>query len=187
MMSNPVLRSSYSNMAITLHWLIAVLVIGNIAGALYAEGLEGEARGAIMGLHKSIGITVLALTVWRLVLRLRENFVPLPGHMKGWEIVAARASHIGFYVLLLGLPLSGWAFASTAERPLVWFGLFELPFSPLDKAGRGVFHDVHKVAGILALVLVVLHILGALKHQFLDRDEILGRMLPFLRKNSRDA
>ncbi len=186
-MSGPVSRSSYSKTAIALHWLIAVLVIGNIAGAFYAEGLEKEARGAVMGLHKSVGITVLALTMWRIVLRLSEGFVPLPGHMKGWEIVAARATHIGFYVLLLTLPLSGWAFASTSERPLVWFGLFQLPFSPFDKAGRGVFHEVHEVAGFIAIALVILHVLGALKHHFLDRDEILGRMLPFFRKKSADA
>ncbi|WBX86001.1 cytochrome b [Sphingosinicella microcystinivorans] len=180
-------HSSYSRTAIALHWLIAVLVLGNIAGAVYAEGLEGPERGAIMGIHKSVGITVLVLTLWRLALRLKDGFLVLPAHMKGWEVFLARLTHVGFYVLLLALPLSGWAFAASPERPLVWFGLFELPHSPLDKAGRGVFHAVHGPAALLAIVLVVLHVAGALKHHFLDRDDVLARMLPFLRKNRADA
>ncbi|MBB4630931.1 cytochrome b [Sphingosinicella soli] len=180
-------HSSYSRTAITLHWLIAVLVLGNITGALYAEGLEGAERGAIMGIHKSIGITVLVLTLWRLGLRLKEGFLLLPAHMKGWEIALAPATHIGFYVLLLAIPLSGWAFAASPERPLVWFNLIALPDSPLGKAGRGFFHDLHGLAALLAIVLVVLHVLGALKHHFPDRDDVLARMLPFLRKNRPDA
>ncbi|MEA3540288.1 MAG: cytochrome b [Pseudomonadota bacterium] len=180
-------HSSYSRTAITLHWLIAVLVFGNIVGAVYAEGLPDAERGAIMGIHKSVGITVLALTLWRLVLRLKAGFLVLPAHMKAWEIALARFTHIGFYVLLLVLPLSGWAFAASPEWPLVWFDLVPLPDSPLGKAGRGVFHALHGPAAFLALVLVVLHVLGALKHHFIDRDDVLSRMLPFLRKNRTDA
>ena len=180
-------HSSYSRTAITLHWLIAVLVFGNMVGAVYAEGLPDAERGAIMGIHKSVGITVLALTLWRLVLRLKAGFLVLPAHMKRWEIVLARFTHIGFYVLLLVLPLSGWAFAASPERPLVWFDLVPLPDSPLGKAGRGFFHAVHGPAAFLALVLVVLHVLGALKHHFVDRDDVFSRMLPFLRKNRTDA
>jgi cytochrome b561 len=180
-------HSSYSRTAITLHWLIAVLVFGNIVGAVYAEGLPDAERGAIMGIHKSVGITVLALTLWRLVLRLKAGFLVLPAHMKRWEIVLARFTHIGFYVLLLVLPLSGWAFAASPERPLVWFDIVPLPDSPLGKAGRGFFHAVHGPAAFLALVLVVLHVLGALKHHFVDRDDVFSRMLPFLRKNRTDA
>ncbi len=180
-------QNSYSKTAITLHWLIAVLVLGNIAGAIYAEGLEGAQRGAIMGVHKSVGITVLALTLWRVGLRLKQGFLPLPGHLKGWEVFLARFTHVGFYVLLLVLPLSGWAFGASAQRPLVWFNLFTLPNSPLGEAGRGFFHTIHGPAGFLFLALAILHILGALKHHFLDRDDILSRMLPFLRKNRADA
>jgi cytochrome b561 len=183
-------HSSYSRMAITLHWVIALLVIGNIAGGLYMSSLfdteqpELMAQGAeIAGLHKPTGILILALTLWRLALRLREDFVPLPGHMKGWEIVLARFTHVGFYVLLLVLPLTGWAFAVTAERPLSVFGLFEMPVLPITDAARGLTHEVHETAGKLALVLVVLHVLGALKHHFLDRDDVVARMLPFLRRS----
>lgn len=180
-------HSTYSRTAITLHWLIAVLVLGNIFGAMYAEGLEGPERGAVMGIHKSIGVTVLALTIWRLVIRLQQGFTPLPAHMKGWEVLLARFTHISFYVLLLALPLSGWAFGSTAKYPVSYFGLFELPYSPLGEAGRKFFHDVHPLLGFIALLLAILHVAGALKHHFLDRDEVLSRMLPFLRKNRSDA
>lgn len=182
-------HSSYSKMAIALHWAIAIFVLGNIAGGFYMSGLfdSGDpnliAQGAeIAGIHKPIGLTILALTLWRIALRLREDFLPLPGHMKRWEIVLARVTHIGFYTLLLVLPLTGWMFAVTAERPLSYFGLFDVPLSPLGETARGVMYEAHEVAGKLAAGLVVLHVLGALKHHFLDRDDIAARMLPFLRR-----
>jgi len=180
-------HSGYSKTAITLHWLIAVLVLGNIFGAMYAEGIEGPQRGTIMGLHKSVGMTVFGLTLWRIVIRVRQGFLSLPSHMKGWEVLLARLTHFGFYALLLAIPLSGWAFGSTEKRPLVFFGLFEFPHTPLGERARGVFHDIHAPLGFLMLLLVVLHVLGALKHHVLDRDDILARMLPFLRKNRADA
>lgn len=182
-------RSRYSNTAIALHWAIALLVLGNIAGGLYMSSLfdSGDpqkiAQGAeIAGLHKPFGLTILALTVWRVVLRLREGFMALPAHMKRWEIVLARFTHIGFYVLLLALPLTGWAFAVTAERPLEYFGLFDVPLSPFAESARDVLHEVHEGAGKAAAALVVLHVLGAVKHHFLDRDDVVARMLPFLKK-----
>jgi cytochrome b561 len=183
-------RSSYSRMAIALHWTIALLVIGNVAGGLYMSNLfdsqqpELMAEGAeIAGFHKPVGLLILALTLWRLVLRLREDFIPLPGHMKGWEIVLARFTHVGFYVVLLVLPLTGWAFAVTSERPLSFFGLFDVPILPITDAARGVLHEVHENAGMLAAALIVLHVLGALKHHFLDRDDVLARMLPLVRRH----
>lgn len=183
-------HSRYSSMAIALHWAIAILVIGNISGGIYMASLFETrdpalmAKGAeIAALHKPFGLLILALTLWRLALRLREDFLPLPSHMKPWEIVCARATHIGFYVALLVLPLTGWAFAVTAERPLSFFGLFDVPLSPFGDGVRGVLHETHEVLGIVAAVLVVLHVLGALKHHFLDRDDVLSRMLPFLRRS----
>lgn len=186
--------STYSRLSISLHWLIALLVIGNIAGGLYMSDLfdsrvpASMARGAeIAALHKPVGITILLLTLFRIGIRLHEGFPALPSHMKRWEVVLARVNHIGFYVLLLAIPFAGWAFAVTPERPLSFFGLLAVPFSPFSESARGFFHEMHELGGELAAVLVVLHVAGALKHYYLDRDDILARMLPFLRRDPRQG
>ncbi len=183
-------RSRYSSIAIALHWAIALLVLGNLAGGVMMDGLieqntpESFAEAAkIGGIHKPMGILILALTLWRLALRLREDFLPLPAHMASWEIVLARGTHIAFYVLLLALPLTGWAFAVTVERPLEFFGLFPIPTMGFSESARDILHEAHELLGVTAIAIVVLHIVGALKHYFLDKDDVVARMLPFLRQN----
>jgi cytochrome b561 len=180
--------SGYSRTAIALHWTIALLVIGNIAGGLYMSSLfdSGDpariAQGAeIAGIHKPIGLLILLLTLARLGVRVQQGVPSLPTHMKRWEVLLARTTHAGFYALLLVLPLTGWAFAVTPERPLSFFGLFGVPMLGFGEAARELLHEVHEAGGKLALALVVLHVLGALKHHFLDRDDVVARMLPLLR------
>ena len=183
-------RSSYSKMAIALHWAVAILVLGNIAGGLYMSSLFDselpelmEQGAAIAAIHKPVGILVLLLTLLRLALRLREPTFPLPSHMRGWEVALARSTHWLFYALLVAVPLFGWAFAVTDARPLSVFGLFDVPPLPFGEAARGVLHEAHEIGGKAMLGLVLLHVAGALKHQFLDRDDVVARMLPFLRRD----
>ncbi|EMD84149.1 cytochrome b [Pacificimonas flava] len=176
-------RSPYSSAAITLHWLIALLVIGQFIGIQYAHGLpEGDpSTGTVYMIHKSTGITILALTLIRLIIRLTESFPPLPVHMARWEVILARGTHILFYLLLLIVPLAGWAFAVTPERGLDWYGVLPIPALPLSGA-RDVLHDVHEIAAQGIFYLFFLHVAGALKHHFLDRDDVLTRMIPALRR-----
>ncbi len=169
----------YSSIAMLLHWLIALLVIANIGLAELTEDLSREARGPYMDVHKAIGITVLVLTLARIGWRLGHKPPPLPASMPGWQLIAAKATHWAFYFLLLALPLSGWLWMSTYPAPFPWFGLFEVPMLPVaGQEALGEFlHESHEIMGKAMFFLVILHILGALKH-VVDRDGVFGRMLP---------
>ncbi|MGB7404499.1 MAG: cytochrome b [Pacificimonas sp.] len=177
-------HSAYSKAAIILHWLIALLVIGQFVGMQYADTLErtDPSLGTVYMLHKSSGLTILAFTVLRLFIRLREGFPALPMHMAGWEVLLARTTHIVFYALLLIMPLSGWLFAVSAARGLDLFGLVPVPVLPSSEVVRELMHEAHEYGAWAFLVLFVLHVLGALKHHFLDRDMVLTRMLPLVRR-----
>jgi cytochrome b561 len=206
---NGMREARYTAVAIALHWLIAAAIVGQIlagwwmgdaidqARTLAAAGQTDEAnalrRAAFetIQLHKATGITVLALSVLRLVWRLFNPPPPPPAGMPGWQVFAAGTTHLLFYVLMIGIPLSGWVMvsSSTFSNPTMWFGLFEIPklpgFGTMAPEQRAAINDASDSAhGALAWVtvgLLVLHVVAALKHQFMDRDGVLGRMLPFLR------
>jgi cytochrome b561 len=130
--------------------------------------------------HKAIGITVLALTVLRVAWRLVHRPPPLPAFTPAWERGVAHATHWTLYVLLLVMPLSGWAMVSGPEgrRPLTWLGVADLPYLPVSGATAGAGHEAHELLGWLMLALVVLHVAAALRHHLILRDSILLRMLP---------
>jgi cytochrome b561 len=160
-----------------LHWIIAVLVIGNIIGGLFHDAL-GK-MFPVMPVHKAVGITVLALTLVRIGWRFAHPLLPLPQEMPGWEKLAARLSHGLFYVLLLAVPLTGWIMVSAGDRPLNWFGLFDIPKFGVTKGDAivGASRAGHEVLGITFAALALLHIAAALRHHFVLRDGILRRML----------
>lgn len=175
-------RTRYSLVSLTLHWLTALLVLGQIVLITFAEEASGSERGTWMMLHKSGGVTILVLTLARLGWRAAYPAIPLPHGTPGWQRIAARATHVLFYVLLLALPLTGWLAGSAAGRGFEWYGLFDFPLLPIG-GGRelaGTLMDVHEALPKLLYVLLFLHVAGALKHHFLDRDDVLRRMLPFL-------
>ena len=174
-------KRRYSKGAMLFHWVIAALVIYNWWIAEQAGDLEGPARGALMGTHKAIGITILVLTLGRIAWRLTHRLPPLPSNYGGWEKVLARGTHLVFYVLLVAMPLGGWAASSLSERPVDYFGLFTVPMLPLGQ-NEGLaesIYGLHELGGKAMLILVVLHVLGALKHTFVDKDGGIFRMLPF--------
>lgn len=172
--------SKYSTVAIILHWTIAILIIGNIAGAMLTEGLAKETRGFIMGLHKSFGIVVLFLAVIRIGWRLTHRPPAKPDSLAAWEVMSARLVHVLFYVLMILVPLSGWVWMSAGGKPIDMFGLFNMPILPVEpsKELSDVMHERHETLGLAMLALVLLHILGALKHQYLDRMPFIQRMWP---------
>ncbi len=160
----------YSRGAIAFHWVIAALVVVNLWIGLI---------GGSMGLHKSIGLTVLVLTIGRIGWRIANPPPALPASTPAWERAVARWTHRIFYLFLIVLPMSGWAMASGAtRRPLEWFGLFGVPYLPIPPVAAGAGHEVHEIVGITMAVLVALHVAAALRHHFLLRDGVLGRMLP---------
>jgi len=132
-----------------------------------------------MPAHKAIGITVLVLTLGRIGWRLGHRPPPLPPATPGWERLAAHAVHRLFYLLLMVLPLSGWAMVSGIRRnPLDWFGLFPIPYLPIPPSLAHLGHDAHGLIGFAMLGLVALHVAAALRHHFVLRDGVLSRMLP---------
>ncbi len=190
------IKDRYSIVAIALHWTIAGLLISNIGLAWYFNTLTGEAKIEPTQLHKSIGITVLMLSVARLGWRLAVPAPKLPDYVTGWEKWLAQAVHVLFYVVMLGMPLSGWAMVSAS--PLIkvfpislfhivpWPGMSFLTNLPHDqmKQAHKVFETTHGLLAWMAYGLIVLHVAGALKHQFISRDDVVGRMIPFLRRRS---
>ena len=171
----------YSGVAMLLHWVIAALVIMNWQIAERAEDFDGPLRGEIMNYHKAWGITILALTLIRLAWRLAHPVVVRTPNLKAWERWLAKTVHITFYVLLIGLPLGGWLANSYGGRVVDYFGLFTIPALPVgtDKDLAGEIFDVHETGAKFMLLLIVLHVAGALKHTIIDRDGTLWRMLPF--------
>ncbi len=171
----------YSGVAMLLHWAIAVLVIMNWQIAEQAEKLSGPLRGEVMNYHKAWGITILVLTLIRLAWRLAHPSVVRTRDLPPWERVLAKTVHVTFYVLLIALPLGGWLANSLMDRTIDFFGLFTIPALPVgsDKGLGGAIFDLHETGAKFMLLLVLLHVAGALKHTLIDRDGTLWRMLPF--------
>ncbi|MGE0740012.1 MAG: YceI family protein [Hyphomonadaceae bacterium] len=200
-MAAPVQR--YTAVAIVLHWAIAFAILFMIPlgwwmGDQAEDGAVTDGVFRAYQLHKSIGLTVLALSLVRLGWRLANPPPPLPAHMPQWERIVAKATHWAFYVLMIALPLTGWLYVSAGwsehdDQPLMvtthWFGLFVVPhLFGLPGAGLDVRESVaeasmgvHSKLAWAALVLAALHVAAALKHHFFDRDETLAHMVPGLR------
>lgn len=166
----------YNRVARALHWIIAALIIGNLAGGLLHDALEDVIN--LMPLHKASGMTVLALSLVRIAWRVTWRAPAHPKGMSGLEVLAAKATHLLFYGLMLAMPVTGWIMSSAGKYPLSWFGLFDLPKLPVtrDSALYNIGHEGHELLGWLFLALVVLHVGAALRHHFLLKDNVLRRM-----------
>ncbi len=176
----------YNGIAIGLHWLIALLIIGLLAVGKYMTSLDENdaSRYALTQWHKSFGIAVLLASVFRLLWRFTHRPPALPNTMKSWEKLASGATHVAIYALIIGVPLTGWAFvsASPLNVPTVLFQQIPWPHLPVlstlaDKAAyEHLFADIHEIAANVLLLLVLLHVGAALRHQFQLRDGIMQRM-----------
>ncbi|HEY1614516.1 MAG TPA: cytochrome b [Rhizomicrobium sp.] len=183
-------RGRYGSVAMTLHWLIALAIVVNICLGLYFVDIlsdDDPSRFALIQFHKSVGLTVLALSVLRLAWRLVNPVPPLPASMsKGLKLVA-HVTHYLLYFLIIFIPLSGWALVSSSPLglPTSYFGLFHWPHLPfladLPRAEkiplRHFLGATHMYLAFSAIGLLVLHVIGALYHQFRG-DDVLRRMLP---------
>ena len=187
-------RSSYSRAAITLHWLIALLLIGNFLGGVFMGDLlapsatpEQKQLGfKIIQFHKSMGLTILVLSLLRLATRLVSSPPPLPAHMTSTERLLAKATHWAFYAVMFLVPLTGWVMVSASPLgfPTLWFGLFEWPHLPIEtsKATSDAASEAHEIIAFAGAGLLLLHVAAALKHHYMDRDDVLARMLPMVRR-----
>jgi len=203
-MAAPVSARRYTAVAILLHWVIAAAILAQIAtGVWMTDAIRQPASQAqafeTFQLHKSLGLTVLLLSLLRLGWRLTHRPPPPPADSQAWEKALAHATHWLFYGLMLAMPLTGWLYVSTGwshafERffsaPTVWFGLFQVPHLPgvpslAEDARRALGEtsiEAHEVLAFTTLGLLVLHVGAVVKHFLHDGDGVLSRMAPLFGK-----
>lgn len=177
------LADRWGGVSITLHWLTALMILGLVVVGLAMQELANSpTKIQVYGLHKSIGLTVLALTVLRLLWRLFAGVPqPAPGTPR-WLLWASNATHGALYLILLAMPLSGWLYNSASGFPLKWFGLFALPrLSGYDADVKAFALGAHSTLFLALAAIVALHAAAALKHHYFDRDRTLVRMLPLIK------
>jgi cytochrome b561 len=168
----------------TLHWLIVVLIIAQVILANIAEDLPlGMKKLAMFARHKSVGITILVLAVIRLAWRWANPTPELPSTLKPYERVLANVTHAGLYILLFAMPVTGWMMTSARGFPVSWFNLFQLPdFVPKNQSLYNAMKETHDTLALALYAIVFLHVVAALKHHFVLKDDTLRRMLPFTNK-----
>jgi cytochrome b561 len=176
----------YGAVAQGFHWIVAVLVLGLFGYGLWMAGLPiGMERLRAVPLHKSFGVLLFVVVLARLAWRWTHPAPPLPASMRGWERRAAMVSHALLYVLLVAVPLSGWLMSSALGFGTVPFGLFQLPdVLSRDRALGDTLKNAHYFLNKALIALVLLHAAAALKHHFIDRDDVLQRMLPWKGRNA---
>jgi cytochrome b561 len=171
----------YTLTAIVLHWLVAILIVGAFTLGLVMTDIPGisPAKLRYYSWHKWAGVTVLLLAALRLLWRLKNRPPAFPDAMPRWQRGAAHGLHHLLYVFILAVPLSGYFYTLAAGFPVVWFGLVELPvLIAKNPALAETLKPVHYWLNMAMAAVVALHVLAALKHQFVDRDDTLRRMLP---------
>ena len=174
----------YSTVAIVLHWLLGLSIFVMFAVGVYMSDLPfSPTRLKLYNYHKWAGITFLILSVLRLVWRLINKPPALPKAieqaMPTWQNKIYHATHYALYALFFAVPLIGWAYSSAAGFPIVLFGVLPLPdFMSVDKEFAKQIKELHGAAAFALLSLAILHIGAALKHQFIDKDGLVNRMLP---------
>ncbi|MDH4451202.1 MAG: cytochrome b [Rhodoferax sp.] len=174
----------YSLTAIVLHWVLGLALLGIFAVGVYMTDLPfSPTRLKFYNWHKWAGITILALSALRLAWRLTHRPPALPGKiavaMPAWQHWAHHGTHYALYALFFVVPLMGWAYSSAAGFPIVVFGVLPLPdFVPVDKALADLIKPLHEWSAMALIALAGLHIAAALKHQWIDRDGLIGRMMP---------
>lgn len=169
--------SHFGLIAILFHWIIALLIIGMLGVGLYMTSLPiGIQKLKIYGWHKECGILVLGLVLLRIIWRL-SNKTPVLS-LPRWEHIAARLAHLALYGLMLAMPISGWLMTSAAGLAPSFFGLFTLPnlLAPNHDL-KELFELIHTWLAYALIATIALHFCAALKHHFIDKDDILKRMI----------
>ncbi len=195
------MTNRYTQTAIILHWLIALCIFGMFALGWYMTELPKEApkqmaydlfdwgvytweltkeaspRSFYFNLHKSIGLTILGLVIIRFLWRITHKPPAILSSYKTWERKLATGAHHLLYLLMFAIPLSGLIMSVASKYGVKWFGLKFI--AGTDNEGiREAFYEIHEIAGLIILIIIAIHILGALKHKFIDKDDTMKRIMP---------
>jgi cytochrome b561 len=172
----------YTSTAIALHWLVALLVLCSATIGLHMVDLPlSPAKLKFYSWHKWIGVSIFLLAVLRVLWRLTHPAPALPAATPRWQRFAAVASHLLLYLLVIVIPLSGWLMSSALGVQTVYFGVLPLPdLLVKNKALGEQLKLVHEALNWTLAVLVAVHVAAALRHHFVQGDEVLRRMLPFV-------
>ena len=183
--SNSCPDKRYGGVAIGLHWLIAIAIIGSFSLGFYMSDLPlSPQKLKFYSWHKWAGVTIFLFVLFRLVWRLSHRPPELPDTIPAWQRKVAAATHVLLYLLMVIVPITGWLMSSAKGFQTVYFGVLPLPDLLAKNAELGErLQQVHRLLNYGMAALVVAHLGAALKHHFVDRDEVLARMLPFLGKN----
>lgn len=168
----------YSSPAILLHWLMALLIISAFVAGVKIWGMPlSPAKFKLIAWHKWLGITILGLLVLRILVRLGTNAPALPGHMSVSAQRMAHLGHLALYLLMLLVPLSGWAMSSAYGIPVVYFGVVTVPALLAASPELAPWlKTLHQALNLLLAICVIGHVVLAFKHHFIDRDGLLNRM-----------
>jgi len=169
----------YDNVAVALHWILVIGILCQIALGLYLGEVPRNtpARTVWVNFHKSVGITLGLLILFRLCWRLTHRAPALPATMPAWERVAARANHAMLYACMVGMPAAGYLATNFSKFGIKYFNLFELPpWGYEDKQIYALFNGTHKVLAVVLMTLIAIHVLAALKHAAIDRNGVVRRM-----------
>ncbi|HEY2608526.1 MAG TPA: cytochrome b [Paraburkholderia sp.] len=169
----------YASSLIALHWLIALGIIGLLVVGFYMVGLPKglPVKATLINLHKSLGLTVFLLVLLRIVARAALHRPPLPP-MPSWQRAAARTTQGLLYVGMVAMPLAGYLGSSFNRYGTRFWGILLPKWGWDDAHLRELFFGIHEAIAYVLIALIVLHVAGALKHQWIDRDNLLARMLP---------
>lgn len=177
----------YTSTAKLLHWLMAILIFGLLALGFYMQDLPlSPDKLKLYSWHKWAGVTAFVLVGFRLLWRFTHRPPPLPDSMPKIMQFAAHAGHLALYGLMLAIPLSGWLMSSAKGFQTVWFGVLPLPdLLEKNKEVGDLLALVHQSLNLLFVAVLAGHIGAALKHHFIDKDDILTRILPRHSKENR--
>jgi len=175
----------YTHTAIALHWLLAVAIVATFGVGIYMQDLPlSPDKLRIYSWHKWVGVTILLLVLYRVGWRLTHRPPAPPAGMPAWQHSAAEFAHRLLYVLMIAVPLSGWLMSSAKGVQTVYFGVLPLPdLLAKNKALGETLASVHQALAFGLAALAVVHAVAAIKHHLIERDDVLARMLPFLRKS----
>lgn len=174
----------YGSVTITLHWLMALMILGSIILGLYMVELQlSPQKLKLYSWHKWLGVTIFAMALIRALWRLSHPVPPMPPGMPRWQLGMAHATHLAIYVLLFAIPVSGWLMSSAFGFQVIYLGVLPIPdVLGKDKILAEQLKELHEVLNITLWILLLLHITAALKHHIIDRDTVLHRMLPLVRR-----